>query len=135
MFCVSSCFWSRLFPFKLVTHSLTLLVTHSLTLFLKIYALEMSLFTSVQARVMPWRTLRFNESVCNPYNADFDGDEMNLHVPQTEEARTEALHLMGVPFLWFPPEIRSQLLFFLVAGWEQRDRQSALTRLVVSIYG
>ena len=45
---------------------------------------------------MPWRTLRFNESVCNPYNADFDGDEMNMHVPQTEEARTEALVLMGV---------------------------------------
>ncbi|XP_062171677.1 DNA-directed RNA polymerase III subunit 1 [Alnus glutinosa] len=49
-----------------------------------------------RARVMPWRTLRFNESVCNPYNADFDGDEMNLHVPQTEEARTEAVMLMGV---------------------------------------
>ncbi|KAL4189457.1 hypothetical protein AMTRI_Chr08g165460 [Amborella trichopoda] len=49
-----------------------------------------------RARVMPWRTLRFNESVCNPYNADFDGDEMNIHVPQTEEARTEALMLMGV---------------------------------------
>eukprot|EP00252_Welwitschia_mirabilis_P019861 TRINITY_DN4707_c0_g1_i3.p1 TRINITY_DN4707_c0_g1~~TRINITY_DN4707_c0_g1_i3.p1 ORF type:complete len:1280 (+),score=267.36 TRINITY_DN4707_c0_g1_i3:562-4401(+) len=49
-----------------------------------------------RARVFPWRTLRFNESVCNPYNADFDGDEMNLHVPQTEEARTEALMLMGV---------------------------------------
>lgn len=45
---------------------------------------------------MPWRTLRFNESVCNPYNADFDGDEMNMHFPQTEEARTEALMLMGV---------------------------------------
>lgn len=49
-----------------------------------------------RARIMPWRTLRFNESVCNPYNADFDGDEMNMHVPQTEEARTEALTLMGV---------------------------------------
>jgi DNA-directed RNA polymerase III subunit RPC1 len=48
-----------------------------------------------RARVIPWRTLRLNESVCNPYNADFDGDEMNLHVPQTEEARTEALMLMG----------------------------------------
>jgi DNA-directed RNA polymerase III subunit RPC1 len=34
--------------------------------------------------------------VCNPYNADFDGDEMNLHVPQTEEARAEASELMGV---------------------------------------
>ncbi|XP_051126697.1 DNA-directed RNA polymerase III subunit 1 isoform X2 [Andrographis paniculata] len=49
-----------------------------------------------RAVIMPWRTLRFNESVCNPYNADFDGDEMNMHVPQTEEARTEALMLMGV---------------------------------------
>ncbi|GMM34106.1 DNA-directed RNA polymerase III core subunit [Saccharomycopsis crataegensis] len=48
------------------------------------------------ARVKPWRTFRFNECVCTPYNADFDGDEMNLHVPQTEEARTEAINLMGV---------------------------------------
>ena len=42
-----------------------------------------------RARVMPWRTLRFNECVCTPYNADFDGDEMNIHCPQTEEARAE----------------------------------------------
>jgi DNA-directed RNA polymerase subunit A'' len=33
---------------------------------------------------------------CPPYNADFDGDEMNLHVPQGEEARTEAKLLMQV---------------------------------------
>ena len=49
-----------------------------------------------RARVLRWRTFRFNESVCTPYNADFDGDEMNLHLPQTEEARAEALQLMGV---------------------------------------
>ena len=48
------------------------------------------------ARVKPWRTFRFNECVCTPYNADFDGDEMNLHLPQTEEARMEAIQLMGV---------------------------------------
>ena len=45
---------------------------------------------------MPNRTFRFNECVCTPYNADFDGDEMNLHLPQTEEAKAEALTLMGV---------------------------------------
>ena len=45
---------------------------------------------------MPHRTFRFNECVCNPFNADFDGDEMNLHLPQTEEAKAEALVLMGV---------------------------------------
>ncbi|CAL3967253.1 hypothetical protein PZA11_003612 [Diplocarpon coronariae] len=48
------------------------------------------------AKIRPWRTFRLNECVCNPYNADFDGDEMNLHVPQTEEARAEAINLMGV---------------------------------------
>jgi len=51
---------------------------------------------SHRVKVLPGRTLRFNECVCAPYNADFDGDEMNLHVPQTEEARAEADHLMGV---------------------------------------
>ncbi|KXT03047.1 hypothetical protein AC578_672 [Pseudocercospora eumusae] len=51
---------------------------------------------SHRAKIRPWRTFRLNECVCNPYNADFDGDEMNLHVPQTEEARTEATELMGV---------------------------------------
>ncbi|TKA40769.1 hypothetical protein B0A54_08039 [Friedmanniomyces endolithicus] len=51
---------------------------------------------SHRVKVRPWRTFRLNECVCNPYNADFDGDEMNLHVPQTEEARTEAIELMGV---------------------------------------
>ncbi|KIY51353.1 beta and beta-prime subunits of DNA dependent RNA-polymerase [Fistulina hepatica ATCC 64428] len=49
-----------------------------------------------RVKVRPWRTFRLNECVCGPYNADFDGDEMNLHVPQTEEARTEALELMSV---------------------------------------
>lgn len=50
----------------------------------------------LQAVVRPHRTFRFNECVCTPYNADFDGDEMNLHLPQTEEAKAEALTLMGV---------------------------------------
>ncbi len=46
--------------------------------------------------VMPYKTFRLNPAVCPPYNADFDGDEMNLHVPQTEEARAEAQILMRV---------------------------------------
>lgn len=35
-----------------------------------------------RARVRTYRTLRFNECCCGPFNADFDGDEMNLHLPQ-----------------------------------------------------
>ncbi|MAF89173.1 MAG: DNA-directed RNA polymerase subunit A' [Euryarchaeota archaeon] len=49
-----------------------------------------------RARILPGKTFRLNLCVCTPYNADFDGDEMNLHVPQTEEARTEARLLMSV---------------------------------------
>jgi len=47
-------------------------------------------------RVLPGKSFRLNPSVCNPYNADFDGDEMNLHVPQTVESRAEAEVLMEV---------------------------------------
>ncbi|AIJ05745.1 DNA-directed RNA polymerase, subunit B' [Methanocaldococcus bathoardescens] len=49
-----------------------------------------------RVRVLPYRTFRHNLCVCPPYNADFDGDEMNLHVPQSEEARAEAEALMLV---------------------------------------
>ncbi len=49
-----------------------------------------------EVQVMPYRTFRLNLCVCPPYNADFDGDEMNLHVPQGEEARAEARILMLV---------------------------------------
>lgn len=48
-------------------------------------------------RVLPWSTFRFNLSVTTPYNADFDGDEMNLHVPQSLETRAEIEQLAMVP--------------------------------------
>ncbi|KAA0004266.1 MAG: DNA-directed RNA polymerase subunit A' [Thermoplasmata archaeon] len=49
-----------------------------------------------KVRVLPYKTFRMNLAVCPPYNADFDGDEMNLHVLQSEEARGEAEVLMKV---------------------------------------
>jgi len=49
-----------------------------------------------EVKVLPYNTFRLNTAVCAPYNADFDGDEMNLHVPQTEEAMAEAETLMKV---------------------------------------
>jgi DNA-directed RNA polymerase beta' subunit len=36
-----------------------------------------------RVRILPLNTFRLNLSVCSPYNADFDGDEMNMHVPQS----------------------------------------------------
>ena len=48
-------------------------------------------------KVMPYSTFRLNLSVTTPYNADFDGDEMNLHVPQSYETRAEVQELCMVP--------------------------------------
>ena len=42
------------------------------------------------------KTFRLNLSCTTPYNADFDGDEMNLHVLQTHESRADAIELMSV---------------------------------------
>lgn len=46
-----------------------------------------------RARVMKYSTFKLNLSVTSPYNADFDGDEMNLHLPQSLPAQTELLEL------------------------------------------
>ncbi len=47
-------------------------------------------------RVLPNRTFRLHPAAAAPYNADYDGDEMNIHSPQTEEARAEAKILLDV---------------------------------------
>ncbi|MCL2115749.1 MAG: DNA-directed RNA polymerase subunit A' [Methanobrevibacter sp.] len=49
-----------------------------------------------EVRVLPYKTFRLNLCVCPPYNADFDGDEMNMHIFQTDESRAEAKSLMRV---------------------------------------
>lgn len=72
------------------------LIDDDVVLFNRQPSLHRNSIMAHRAKILRWRTLRFNECVCKPYNADFDGDEMNLHVPQTEEARAESLELMGV---------------------------------------
>ena len=47
--------------------------------------------------VLPYSTFRLNLSVTTPYNADFDGDEMNMHVPQSLETKAELTEIMHVP--------------------------------------
>ena len=39
-----------------------------------------------------------------PYNADFDGDEMNLHVPQSLETQAEVMSLCMVPAMMLTPQ-------------------------------
>jgi len=78
-----------------------------------------------------------------PYNADFDGDEMNMHLPQTEEARTEASLLMGVKQNLVTPRNGEPLVAasqdFLSAGYLLTQKDQFFTRTqfcqLVSYYG
>ena len=63
-----------------------------------------------RVRVMPYSTFRLNLSVTSPYNADFDGDEMNLHVPQSEETRAEINQLCMVPLNIVSPQRNGPLM-------------------------
>jgi DNA-directed RNA polymerase subunit A' len=60
--------------------------------------------------VMPYKTFRLNTVVCPPYNADFDGDEMNMHALQNEEARAEARVLMRVQEQMLSPRFGENIL-------------------------
>ncbi|KAK6963030.1 DNA-directed RNA polymerase II subunit RPB1 [Biomphalaria glabrata] len=57
-----------------------------------------------RVKVLPWSTFRLNLSVTTPYNADFDGDEMNLHLPQSLETRAEIYNLAAVPRMIITPQ-------------------------------
>lgn len=57
-----------------------------------------------RVRVLPWSTFRLNLSVTTPYNADFDGDEMNMHVPQSIETKAEIQELSMVPKMFITPQ-------------------------------
>jgi DNA-directed RNA polymerase II subunit RPB1 len=63
-----------------------------------------------RVKVMPYSTFRLNLSVTSPYNADFDGDEMNLHVPQSDETRAEVMNLCMVPLNIVSPQRNSPLM-------------------------
>lgn len=91
---------------------------------------------------MPGRTFRLNEAVCGPYGADFDGDEMNVHVPQTQEARAEAKLLMGVRYNMVTPKTGEPLVAaiqdFITASYllSHKDRfldKSQISQIVACI--
>lgn len=55
-------------------------------------------------KIMPvGDTFRMNVADTKPYNADFDGDEMNLHMPQDEESEVELMNLAAVPYQIISP--------------------------------
>ena len=83
-------------------------------------------------RVLPHKTFRLHLCVCPPYNADFDGDEMNLHVPQSEEAQTEALLLMQVQDQILSPRFGGPIIGairdFITAAYLFTQKSTLLTK-------
>ncbi|RUS82303.1 hypothetical protein EGW08_009935 [Elysia chlorotica] len=63
-----------------------------------------------RVKVLPWSTFRLNLSVTTPYNADFDGDEMNLHLPQSLETRAEIYNLAAVPRMIITPQANKPVM-------------------------
>jgi len=61
-------------------------------------------------RVLPGRTFRLHPAAATPYNADFDGDEMNIHSPQTEEAKAETKVILDVKKNMISPKNNTNLI-------------------------
>jgi DNA-directed RNA polymerase subunit beta' len=65
-------------------------------------------------RLMPGKTIRLHPLVCPAFNADFDGDQMAVHLPLSEEAQREAKELIAAdknvlkPSSWEPTITHSQ---------------------------
>ncbi|KAG9081047.1 DNA-directed RNA polymerase II subunit rpb1 [Ceratobasidium sp. 370] len=65
---------------------------------------------SHRVKIMPYSTFRLNLSVTPPYNADFDGDEMNMHIPPSEETRAELSQIAWVPRQIISPQANKPVM-------------------------
>lgn len=72
------------------------LIDGDIVLFNRQPSLHKASMMAHRVRVLPYSTFRLNVSATRPYNADFDGDEMNMHVPQSIAAATELRYLASV---------------------------------------
>ena len=64
---------------------------------------RMSMMCHIARIMRKGDTFRMNVGDTKPYNADFDGDEMNMHMPQDEEAEAELKNLAAVPYQIISP--------------------------------
>jgi DNA-directed RNA polymerase subunit A' len=86
------------------------LVDGDIVLFQRYPSLHRASMMAHHVRVLPHKTLRMHPAACNPYNADFDGDEMQIHGPQNEEARAEAEILLNANNNLFSPKTNMNLM-------------------------
>ena len=86
------------------------ILTNDVVLFNRQPTLHRMSMMGHRARVMPFCTFRMNLSATSPYNADFDGDEMNLHVPQSVLSKSELQEFMMVPKNIVSPKSNSPVM-------------------------
>jgi len=72
------------------------LIDGDIVLFNRQPSLHKASMMAHRVRVLPYSTFRLNVSATRPYNADFDGDEMNMHVPQSIASATELRYLASL---------------------------------------
>ncbi|MEK6934382.1 MAG: DNA-directed RNA polymerase subunit A' [Nanoarchaeota archaeon] len=114
------------------------LINGDITIFNRQPSLHRMSIMCHKLKVLPGKSFRLNPSVCVPYNADFDGDEMNLHIPQSEEARAEADILMQVQTQIMSPKHGKNIIGcvedsvtgnFLLTKGSEFTRKEAITLL------
>jgi DNA-directed RNA polymerase II subunit RPB1 len=71
---------------------------------------RMSMMCHIAVIMHKGDTFRMNVADTKPYNADFDGDEMNLHMPQDEESEAELKGLAAVPYQIVSPANNSSIV-------------------------
>jgi len=71
---------------------------------------RMSMMCHIARIMKQGDTFRMNVADTKPYNADFDGDEMNLHMPQDVEAESELRNLAAVPYQIISPANNSPII-------------------------
>ncbi|KAJ3195643.1 hypothetical protein HK101_011458 [Irineochytrium annulatum] len=94
------------------------------------------------ARVLPGeKTIRMHYANCNTYNADFDGDEMNIHFPQNEVARAEAMLIARTDMQYLVPTdggvLRGLIQDHVDAGVDMTSRDTFFSRedYIQLVYG
>jgi DNA-directed RNA polymerase beta' subunit len=86
------------------------LLTGDVLLFNRQPTLHKPSIMAFRARVLPnEKGFRLHYANCKSFNADFDGDEMNAHLPQSELARSEAYNIASVNYQYLVPKDGSPL--------------------------
>lgn len=94
-------------------------------------------------KVLTGNTFRLNVNVCAPYNADYDGDEMNIFVPMTLESVIELRFLASVPTQIVSPQaskpvmglVQDSLLGIYLLSQEKRLNITDMMQLIHVVSG